>query len=202
MKSPSRSADVERDHAPSSARPRSDQATRAAHPILDLQRTAGNRAVQRLLSSAIVQRECACGGTCEHCKAQDAASSTMGDFLAGKGSGQPIPGVLRESMESRFGHDFSGVRVHTDAHASKSAESVDADAYTAGRDIFFGSGQYRPDTNDGRRLLAHELTHVVQQGGEPMPSHAELRVNEPNDQYEREADSVADTVLEKDGGAS
>lgn len=68
-------------------------------------------------------------------------------------------------MESRFGHDFGGVRVHTNGQAASSAEAVSAKAYTLGRDIVFGPGQYRPGTRLGRTLLAHELAHVLQQGG-------------------------------------
>jgi hypothetical protein len=67
-------------------------------------------------------------------------------------------------MEPRFGHDFSHVKVHTDTKAARSATAVNALAYTVGRDVVFGVGQYTPQTNRGRRLLAHELTHVVQQG--------------------------------------
>jgi hypothetical protein len=66
-------------------------------------------------------------------------------------------------MAARFGHDFSRVRVHTDASAAQSARAIDARAYTVGRDIVFGAGQYRPQTDSGRQLLAHELAHVVQQ---------------------------------------
>ena len=66
-------------------------------------------------------------------------------------------------MESHFGRDFSAVRVHTDATAQRSAADIDAEAYTSGRDIVFGAGRYAPETTAGRRLLAHELTHVVQQ---------------------------------------
>lgn len=64
-------------------------------------------------------------------------------------------------MESRFGHHFSQVRVHADARAAESARAVDAVAYTAGHDVVFGLGRYQPASADGRRLLAHELTHVV-----------------------------------------
>jgi hypothetical protein len=70
-------------------------------------------------------------------------------------------------MESRFGHDFSQVRVHTDERAARSAEAINASAYTAGNRIVFAHGQYSPDTQRGRHLLAHELTHVLQQGGRP-----------------------------------
>ena len=66
-------------------------------------------------------------------------------------------------MEPRFGHDFSQVRVHTDEQAVESAQAVNALAYTVGRDVVFGMGQYAPETRDTRRLLAHELAHVIQQ---------------------------------------
>ena len=68
-------------------------------------------------------------------------------------------------MESRFGHDFSHVRIHTDSPAARSAASINALAYTSGNRIVFGHGQYSPETRDGRFLLAHELTHVLQQLG-------------------------------------
>jgi hypothetical protein len=70
-------------------------------------------------------------------------------------------------MEARFGYDFSHVRVHTDAKAEESVRAVSALAYTVGRDIVFGTGQYAPATNTGRHLLAHELTHVIQQHSGP-----------------------------------
>ena len=79
--------------------------------------------------------------------------------------GSPLPGQTRQFMESRFGHDFSQVRVHTDERAVESAEEVNALAYTVGQDVVFGQGQYAPETTAGRGLLAHELTHVVQQTG-------------------------------------
>ena len=74
---------------------------------------------------------------------------------------------MRAFFESRMGHDFSDVRVHTDGEAAEAARSVHAQAYTLGRHVVFGAGQYTPATMDGKRLLAHELTHVVQQRGGP-----------------------------------
>ncbi len=79
------------------------------------------------------------------------------------GSGQPLPESVQSYFEPRFGHDFSKVKVHTDAGAAESAREINARAYTIGRDIVFGEGQYAPETVSGGRLLAHELTHVVQQ---------------------------------------
>lgn len=79
------------------------------------------------------------------------------------GSGRPLDPTLRQNMESRFGHDFSQVRVHTGGAAEQSARDMNAHAYTVGHNIVFGEGQFSPDTPLGRRLIAHELTHVVQQ---------------------------------------
>jgi len=82
-----------------------------------------------------------------------------------RGGGEPLPPAQREFFESRFGHGFGGVRVHANAQAADVARVVNARAFTLGSDLVFGSGQYAPDTEAGRRLLAHELTHVVQQRG-------------------------------------
>jgi len=88
--------------------------------------------------------------------------------------GAPLSGSARSYMEPRFGHDFSQIRVHTDDRASGSAEALNAHAYTIGSDIVFAAGKYSPGTQDGDRLLAHELAHVLQQrGGPPEAGNAE-----------------------------
>ncbi len=84
------------------------------------------------------------------------------------GPGKPFDAALQQDMEQRFGHDFSRVRVHTGAAAAQSAREVSAHAYTVGHGIVFGAGQFVPGTSDGRRLIAHELTHVLQQSGGGM----------------------------------
>lgn len=81
--------------------------------------------------------------------------------------GRPLDAQTRSFMESRFGHDFGRVRVHTDDRAAESASAVGASAYTVGSDVVFARGSYAPSTTEGRRLLAHELTHVLQQSGGP-----------------------------------
>ena len=86
-----------------------------------------------------------------------------------RSQGQPMDEATRTFYEPRFGRDFSNVRVHTDSRASESAQAIDAKAYTFGNQIVFGTNRYQPHTSDGRRLLAHELTHVVQQGGAIVP---------------------------------
>ncbi len=82
-----------------------------------------------------------------------------------RGAGQPLPESVRTSMEGRLEQDFNGVRVHTDEGAAGAVESVNGRAFTAGQNIYFGHGQYRPDTSEGQQLLAHELTHSIQQTG-------------------------------------
>ncbi len=84
-------------------------------------------------------------------------------------SGQQMSQGSRQFFEPRFGHDFSNVKVHTDSVAAKSAQSINALAYTTGNNIVFNSGQYAPDSDTGKRLMAHELTHVIQQGGSVKP---------------------------------
>ncbi|TFH47379.1 MAG: DUF4157 domain-containing protein [ANME-2 cluster archaeon] len=93
----------------------------------------------------------------------DTAPSSVDRVLAS--SGNPLGPALQQDMEQRFGHDFSRVRLHSDGAAEQSAQEVNASAYTVGRDIVFGAGQLTPGTHAGRKLLAHELTHVIQQGG-------------------------------------
>jgi Domain of unknown function (DUF4157)/Putative peptidoglycan binding domain len=106
--------------------------------------------------AAIAQRKADRDG---HAKSDSAPTG----FVESLGSGRPLDPDTRAFFEPRFGTDFSRVRVHTDALAAESACAFAAHAYTVGRDLVFGAGQYAPSSNEGRRLLSHELTHVVQQ---------------------------------------
>src|SRR5262249_16119053 len=83
---------------------------------------------------------------------------------AARGQGQPLPPALREDFETKFGADFGGVRIHTDAQSDHLNRSVQAKAFTAGQDMFFREGAYEPGSTSRKRLIAHELTHVAQQG--------------------------------------
>jgi hypothetical protein len=95
-------------------------------------------------------------------------------------------------MESRFGYDFSRVRVHADTRAAASARAVSARAYTVGRDVVFAAGQYAPQTGVGRRLLAHELAHVVQQSaGDPTPA---LQIEPPSSPSEAQSERAAEQI--------
>ena len=93
----------------------------------------------------------------------DTAPASVDRVLAG--SGKPLEPALQQDMGQRFGYDFSQVRVHSGSAAEQSARDVNANAYTAGHNIVFGAGRFAPGSHEGRRLIAHELTHVVQQGG-------------------------------------
>jgi hypothetical protein len=109
-----------------------------------------------------------------------------------RSSGQSLDSAARAALEPRFGHDFSRVRVHSDARAAESARAVGALAYTVGRDIVFDSGCYAPRSTQGQRLLAHELAHVVQQdqdGGAGLPGP--IRLGEPDSPAEAQAQSAA-----------
>ena len=108
-----------------------------------------------------------------------------------RAGGQPLDSETRASMESRFGYDFSGVRVHADSKAAESARAVNALAYTVGRDVVFGAGQYAPASGLGERLLGHELTHVVQQQGRAAALPQTLTVGPADDPFEREAQRAA-----------
>ena len=157
-----------------------------------------------------LQRRCDCGqhtngsGACTSCsekrekliqRAPVNADSSSGvppivhEVL--RSPGQPLDAATRSFMEPLFGHDFSGVRVHTDGRAAESARAVNAMAYTIGPDVVFGEAQYESGTPQGKQLLAHELTHVVQQ----RDGHAGNGISSPADTSEQEAASVAKTVV-------
>ena len=166
------------------------------------------------ISTDTLQRACSCGrhmtagGECEACRQKregmlqkSAVSATLVNGVPPivhevlNSSGQPLDAGTRVFMEPRFGHDFSQVRVHADARAAESVRAVNALAYTVGRDVVFGEGEYAPGTSEGRRLLAHELTHVAQQRSGVSQNDV---VGEPEDVWEQEADWVAGQVIESE----
>jgi hypothetical protein len=119
-------------------------------------------------------------------------------------SGRPLDPVLRQDMEQRFGHDFSQVRVHTDAKATESAHAVSARAYTVGHDIVFAEGHYDPGVKEGRKLLAHELTHTIQQSAfasAAVPPHQPISIESPGTSLEQAADEERSTRLTNNSGA-
>ena len=160
----------------------------------------------------ILQRKCACGnhtaagGICEECANKNAhlqrrasnesaageAPPIVHDVL--RSAGQPLDSETRAFFEPRFGRDFSAVRVHTNDEAARSAQAVGALAYTVGRDVVFGQGQYAPSTTSGRHLLAHEFAHTIQQS-RGLTSQSQLRVDDPSSAAEQEATETADAAM-------
>jgi len=107
------------------------------------------------------------------------------------GTGRALDSSVKHPMESAFGTGFGDVRIHTDAGAAELSDRLDARAFTVGRDIAFAPGEYRPDTAVGRVLIAHELAHVIQQGGAAGPERATPSGGAPNATLEAEADHAA-----------
>ncbi len=113
-------------------------------------------------TNAPIQRSCA---QCDGEEKAPSAPAVSSGLEAVKQGGSPLTASARSFFEPRFGRDFRDVRVHTGAQAAAAANAINARAFTTGRDIGFNTGEYAPDSHEGRRLLAHELTHVVQQRG-------------------------------------
>ncbi|MDB4881868.1 MAG: hypothetical protein JWL95_634, partial [Gemmatimonadetes bacterium] len=166
----------------------------AASQLVQLQRTAGNGAVTQLLASrgsapgtalereadavadrvlrtqpvaplAPPSRDDGAPGSATASPSPHDAPPTVHDVL--RSPGRPLDAGTRVDMQTRFGRDFSGVRVHDGPESEQSARDVNARAYTVGSHIVFDANRFSPGTHEGRRLLAHELTHVVQQSGTP-----------------------------------
>lgn len=147
----------------------------SSRAVMQLQREAGNAAVSELVEEP---------------------RSPVHDVIASGGS--PLEPAVRADMESRLGHDFGEVKVHTDAAAHDSATSVGAHAYTVGNNVVFQRDAYDPASHAGRTTLAHELTHVVQQRSGPVdgtPSGGGISVSDPGDRFERAAADNATRVM-------
>ncbi|MBD5785779.1 DUF4157 domain-containing protein [Cellulosimicrobium terreum] len=179
---PPRSIDRARSQVTEEIRPAVDALTGGRSSALGevdlqtLQRHVGNGVIQRML---------------------DGGRSPVLDVV-GRGGGSPLAPDVREDMESRLGASFSDVRIHTGGTASSSAAAVGAHAYTVGRDVVFGAGKFDASSVPGRTMLAHELTHVVQQRSGPVsgtPTGDGVSISDPGDRFEREAAANADRVM-------
>jgi hypothetical protein len=151
--------------------------------VARMQQTLGNTAVQRLLA----QRSGDGGGVVDE--------ETAVSINQQRGSGGSLDSGMAQKAGQTMGQDFSGVTIHTDAQADHLSRQLGAEAFTTGRDVFFREGAYDPASSDGQRLIAHELTHVVQQGAAAPNVQGQLTVNDPDDQFETQADNVADLVM-------
>jgi Domain of unknown function (DUF4157) len=167
---------MERDHTP--------KPSNLAQDLLALQRTAGNQAVTHLLQRA------------QHISLPGAPMSEVPSIVHEvlRSPGQPLAAGIRAFMGARFGYDFSQVRIHADAQAAESARAVNAQAYTVGCNVVFGAGRYAPEVRAGKRLIAHELSHVVQQQNAPAVLQGKLSIGSPSDSAELAADAAARAV--------
>lgn len=144
--------------------------------ILGLQRAVGNSGVGAMLEE-------------ERSPVHDVINS---------GGGSALPAEVQQEMQGRLGHDFSDVRVHNDSRAHESAQSVNAHAYTVGSNVVFQRDKYDPGSTEGKTMLAHELTHVIQQRSGPVDgtdTSGGIKVSDPSDRFEREASSNAERVM-------
>lgn len=191
----------EEQHSPNQKDNQQDRESRSIDPPLK-----GGRIPLQLP----IQRKTACGAcakspseeeeelrhsTTVQRKAADSSGSiadTVQDIDRSKGGGQPLDSGTRTFMESRFNEDFGGVRVHADHQANQWSQDLNAHAFTTGKDIFFAPGKYAPATDEGKHLLAHELTHVVQQQGGRVAADT---VDTPGDRHEQEAEQIAQAIL-------
>lgn len=150
--------------------------------------------------SRLLLRRCACGcGGKSSCAAPPEGRARRGKTAVPEqvenvlqSAGEPLAAADRADFEQRYGHDFSRVRIHTDARAAESARALDAQAYTVGPHVAFGAGRYAPGTRQGRVLLAHELAHVVQQQGR-YRAGLPLELGAAHPPLEAEADRAANS---------
>ncbi len=175
------SAAPQKENAPVSADPLAGRLDATA--VQHMQQTVGNTAVQRFLA----QRS-GSGPT-------ELDENTANSINQQRSSGHGLDDGMAAKAGATMGQDFSDVKIHTDSQSDQLSHQLGAKAFTTGNDIFFRAGEYNPASSEGQTLIAHELTHVVQQGASAPAVQGKMAVNDPNDQYEAEADHVAETVM-------
>jgi hypothetical protein len=180
-----------------------------ARAVNQLQSNYGNSYVRRM-----IQRKCDCG-TCPNCSEKkpierelshkiqrqgegqiSAVPAAVGPAIQRSGGGSPLSPATRSMMESRFGEDFGDVRIHDDGGANEAAGEINAQAFTTGSDIYLGRGRSPTESPESQKLIAHELTHVVQQRqGAVGGASSKPVIDAPGDSFEREADAAATSVM-------
>lgn len=157
------------------------QRKNASQGLINLQKIAGNKAVQRF-----IQRK-------------DSTSGELDNEMAERinherSQGHSLDSSIQTQMSQSIGTDFSHVDVHTSEEAHDLNRQLNSKAFTTGKDIFFREGEYQPHTSSGQSLLAHELTHVVQQSSGQVPTSSSMKVNPSDDAFEKQADAIAHNV--------
>jgi hypothetical protein len=148
--------------------------------VNQLQRQLGNRATQRLMR----KKE---GPT-------KVDEGTARQIKRERGGGHELDSQVQRTMSQQLGSDLSEVKIHTSSEANQLSQTLQAKAFTTGQDIFFKEGEYNPHSTEGQKLLAHELTHVVQQSQGRVSNGSGMTVNQPGDRHEQEANRVAEEV--------
>lgn len=155
-----------------------------SNPTGDLQNLVGNRTLQRLIAQKSGNQE-----------PIDLDDGTADRIELERQGGQPLEQPTQERMEAVMGYDFSQVRVHNGPESDELNQQLGAKAFTTGQDIFFRGGAYDPQAAEGQQLIAHELTHVVQQGtGTVSGAGDRMTVNPPGDTFEQQADTVSQSI--------
>jgi len=147
--------------------------------FIGLQKLAGNQAVQRL----VIQKQ--------NSGSHDLDDETVGRINQERSQGQSLDNTVQTQMSQALGMNLSHVDVHTSHEADSLNRQLNAKAFTTGKDIFFREGEYQPHSSSGQHLIAHELSHVVQQSTGQVPTGNSMRVNPPDDVFEKQADSFA-----------
>jgi hypothetical protein len=166
------------------------------HPTGIRHRAALARSLQRRQGNAFVQR-----AVLQARGASDVSDEAVRRALADRSSGRPLDSAVRRDLEPCFGRSIADVRIHAGVGAAELARGLNAEAFTCGRDIYFNTGRYQPDTARGQRLLVHELVHTAQQGEAiQLPKIAAkardaVVVGRADDPFEHEADRTAEAVL-------
>jgi hypothetical protein len=172
------------DEARKPSRKHLEEGSKASKEVAGGEARPGNQAMQKLVPKLRVQMAGAKGADVDETIARAIQSK--------RGGGATLAEGPKANMEQTMGEDFSDVRVHSDSDADSLSKSVQAKAFTTGQDIFFRSGEYQPGSTEGNKLLAHELTHVVQQRNAPPAE--KLEVSHPEDASEKQASAVADNM--------
>jgi hypothetical protein len=155
--------------------------------LVNLQKLVGNRAVQRLINPPNSEQSF------------ELDEDTARRVEKERGGGQRLDRSVQEKMGTAMGYDFNDVHVHTSPEADALNRDLSAQAFTTGNDIYFREGAYAPNSPSGQELLAHEMTHVVQQSSGLAGGGAKMTVNAPDDEYEKKADAVAQAVTNAPG---
>lgn len=166
--------------------------------LLTLQSLVGNQAVLQRLQTSQTNSVSSSRPSGDNQERSAPVPSIVHEVL--RSSGHPLETDVRQGLESRLGEGFSQVRVHTNEKANQSAEAVSARAFTVGRNIVFGAGQYAPHTRVGKQLLTHELTHVLQQRSLPQSTPPTRFDPSGNDIHEQEADRVSQVTASGEAG--